>query len=68
MASVFLFKMIYSPITHPLSLIVDGNLADHWKTCPKLSSVKNKVRVVNYKREHKITQGLKCHFESTQSC
>lgn len=53
--SLFLFKMIYSPITHPLSLIVDGNLEDHWNTCPKVSSVKNKVRVLKYKREHEIT-------------
>ncbi len=38
-----------------LCLIQDGNLADHWNICPKVSSVKNKVRVVNYKREHTIT-------------
>uniref|UniRef100_A0A8C1KEA6 Glycolipid transfer protein domain containing 2 n=1 Tax=Cyprinus carpio TaxID=7962 RepID=A0A8C1KEA6_CYPCA len=43
--SLFLFKMIYSPITHPLSLIVDGNLEDHWNTCPKVSSVLSLIRV-----------------------
>uniref|UniRef100_A0A673FIT2 Ceramide-1-phosphate transfer protein-like n=1 Tax=Sinocyclocheilus rhinocerous TaxID=307959 RepID=A0A673FIT2_9TELE len=43
--SLFLFKMIYSLITHPVSLIVDGNLEDHWNTCPKVSSVLSLVRV-----------------------
>ncbi|KAI2664539.1 Ceramide-1-phosphate transfer protein [Labeo rohita] len=35
--------MVYSPITYPLPLIVDGSLENHWNTCSKFYNIKNKV-------------------------